>query len=96
MSNIIKFPDMKPETHSFQKIPSSIRIMAQHVMTRLNIQNNANLIHILGNGTEKSNQEAIITWFNNNYGTDSYEILPMIIDVITDKIEKELTDPSLF
>lgn len=67
-SNVIMFPRKEQTTRQcVDKVPSYCRKLAASLTSVLNIQNGNELVRLIGNGDEYSNQRAIESWIQNNY-----------------------------
>ena len=53
-------------------IPSFVKKLASSLMICLEIKEGVELVNIIGNGDEHSNQKAIETWLMNQYTEESF------------------------
>lgn len=92
MSNsIIHFPLKKKVTIKLvTKVPSDVRRLASTLMLTVHIPRGTSLVNIIGNGKERSNQQAIETWLMKRYTNNELEIMHNKVETLTDDLSRFL------
>ena len=92
MSNsIIHFPlKKKVAVKLVAKVPSDIRRLASTLMLTVHIQQGTSLVHVLGNGDERTNQQAIETWLMKHYTNNELLIMKNKVETLTDDLSRYL------
>lgn len=71
-STIIPFPTQRrARTRQVEKVPAYARKLAASLMWRLNIGDGMELIYLLGDDTEYSNQRAIEGWITRQFDRET-------------------------
>ena len=89
--SIINFPlKKKVAVKLVAKVPSDIRRLASTLMLTVHISLGTSLVHVLGKGDERSNQQAIETWLMRRYSNNELEIMHNKVETLTDDLSRYL------
>lgn len=92
MSNsIINFPlKKKVAVKLVIKVPSDIRRLASTLMLTAHISQGTSLVHVLGKGDERTNQQAIEAWLMKYYTSNEFSIMVNKVETLTDDLSRYL------
>ena len=91
--NIIPFPVIETTTHiAITKVPALLSKLAYGLMFKLFIKPDMSLVSVLGNGSEHSNHEALITWLTSQYCIDEIETMHQPLEHISSDLNNYLND----
>jgi len=84
---VIEFPRVNREKESrVTKVPAYVRKLSSSLMWTLQIKEGVDLVYIVGDGDEYSNQRAIESWLMVHYTEDEVNSLEFPLDALEDAL----------
>ena len=69
---------------------SQIQRLAKSLAQAFQIQHGDNLVFILGDGTERDNVEALVTWLRANLQDPDFDVARRVLPLLTERLERQL------
>ena len=92
-SNVMTFPQRRHVTHgAIQKVPAGVRSLAAGLMAVMQIREGHELVHLIGNGNEYSNQRAIETWLMTHYPDEQLQTLVCPLEILSKALKRHIED----
>lgn len=92
-SNVMIFPQRLHVTHGpIQKVPACVRSLAAGLMAVLQIKEGYELVHLIGNGDEYSNQRAIESWLMTYYPDEQLQALVKPLETLSRALKRHIED----